>query len=148
MAADRVSLEHFQKTFSYGQLRKHTAKEPLRGTSLRQLHNHTEQVCSSSLERPGHVDGASTVPSFPGNATARGVARSTLTQNPKHDQDQKSANKESIVAHTSGPSTGRLVKYQHNFQDSQVNGIVTLWQSNVRYFYITIHSSSRITVLK
>lgn len=63
------------------------------------------------------MDGTATVPSFPGNATARGVARSTLTQNPKHDQDQKASNKEeSVVAHTSGPNTGRLVQYQHNFQ--------------------------------
>lgn len=73
------------------------------------------------------MDGTATVPSFPGNATARGVARSTLTQNPKHDQDQNAANEEkTIVAYTSGPNTGRLVKcwpstgrlaqYQHSFQ--------------------------------
>lgn len=99
MVAEGVSLEPSQKTFSSVQLRKHTAKEPLRGMSLRQPHNHPEQLCGSSPERPGHVDGTVTVPSFPGNATARGVARSTLTQNPKHDQDQKSANKEDSGSH-------------------------------------------------
>lgn len=50
MAAERVSLAHFEKTFSYRQLRKHTAKEPLRGTSLRQLHIHTASVRQLSRE--------------------------------------------------------------------------------------------------